>query len=356
MYYDAITAKLGLIIGITLLIIVFVPVIIRNISMIMGSTEDNDDDQEIEEKEESTAIVPYKRKEYPFSFKEFIGQTKTVENLEISIHVAKKNKMTLPHTLLYGLPGLGKTTLAELIAQALGVNFVFIEGVSLDSKDTVLKIINQITEHSIVFIDEIHQVSNRISEIWYKVMENYTIDIVEDTIYTKDVPKFTTIGATTDFGQLLKPFRDRFVHKYELLPYSMDELTSIIKKLSTISNQTATATAEIAQHTPRLAKGYIQAMHEYMLFENKSCITINEFNKLLYLKDINEFGLTNAQMRVLRVLTDTDSKLGKHSLAIASGLSIVDLEELVEPYLITEGYVARTSRGRTITDKGRQLC
>jgi Holliday junction DNA helicase RuvB len=193
------------------------------------------------------------------------------------------------------------------------------------------------------------------SEVWYKIMENYTMDIVGDTVYNVDVPRFTTIGATTDFGKLLKPFRDRFVHLYELSPYTVQELYSIIRLIGNISEEAAKSTAEISQYTPRLAKNYVKAMTEYASFSDRPGITIEEFNKLIRLKNITKFGLTDAQMRVLRALDKGGDKMGKNALAMAASLSMVDLEELVEPYLVIRGFIARTPRGREITSFGKSI-
>jgi len=340
----------GLIIGVILILATFVPIILKGFAQVWYSLYSMESTVS-----EEVSFTPHERKEFPFNFSEFIGQTRTVENLKISIHVAKKEVTPLPHTLFYGMPGLGKTTLAELIAQEMAVPFISIEGGSLDSKDGIVSVVNQITEGTIVFIDEIHQISHRMSEVWYKIMENYTMDIVGDTVYNVDVPRFTTIGATTDFGKLLKPFRDRFVHLYELAPYTVQELFSIIRLIGSVSEETAKATAEISQYTPRLAKNYVRAMTEYASYSNRSEITVDDFNKLIRLKNITKFGLTDAQMRVLHSLAKAGDKMGKNALAMAASISMVDLEELVEPYLVIRGFIARTPRGREITAFGKAI-
>jgi len=311
-----------------------------------------------EEKEPEPEEVQtyHERKVYPYNFDDFIGQPKVKESLLISVSVSKKLERAFPHTLLYGLPGLGKTTLAELIAQEMRVPFISIEGITLESKDAIIKVVNQITENTIVFIDEIHQVSSRMSEVWYKVMENNTIDILDqNSIYTLDIPKFTTIGATTDFGKMLKPFRDRFIYRFELLPYTIEELQQIIARLAEMPKEVINMTARISQKTPRLAKHYVFTMQEYAVANDRTVITVEDFKRLTYLNDINKYGLTGAQMRALHALSRAGTKVGKDALATAAHVSSVDLEEVIEPFLVIEGYVARTPRGREITGKGQLL-
>ena len=270
--------------------------------------------------------------------------------------VANKLNKPLPHTLLYGMPGLGKTTLAEIIAQEMGSSFISLEGISLDSKESILSVVTGIQRGTIVFIDEIHRMNNKMSEIWYKIMENYSIDeITETQVNAINIPEFTTIGATTDFGMLLKPFRDRFIHLYELEPYTINELTLIIRKLIMIHRKTAYRVASISQYTPRIAKNYVKAMHEYAILDNRHYATKMDFDKLLELKQLTQEGLTKAQLRVLKTLANSGTRLGKLSLAMASRVAEIDLEELVEPYLVIEGYIIRTPRGRTITEKGLRV-
>lgn len=302
-------------------------------------------------------IIPtvnkHTRKEYPYSLEEFIGQPNVIKNLEITLTVTKRQDKVLPHTLFYGPPGLGKTTLAEIIAAEMEVNFISVEGISLDSKDSILRVVNGIQEGTIVFIDEIHRMSNQMSEIWYKVMENYTIDIIDkDSVSKIDIPKFCTVGATTDLGMLLKPFRDRFQHLFELEPYSNEELIKIIKVLDpNIENDVAELLANVSQKTPRIAKAYLKAMKEYAVYYRDGNIKVDDFETLKNLKQINSKGLTNAQRRVLKVLSTSDV-IGKDALATAINASKYDLEEMIEPFLITEGYIVRTSRGRKITEDG----
>lgn len=350
------TKQWGLILGSIALAILFVPKIISGFVQLAYWVAKGNEEPVSEEPDEEMVVVPHKRTEYPHNFDEFIGQNKTIENLKISIHVAKKTGKPIPHTLFYGMPGLGKTTLAEIVSQDFGTQFISVEGITLDSKETIIQVTNQIRENCIVFIDEIHQMSGKLSEVWYKVMENFTIDtIMDEEVHTKHIPRFTTIGATTDFGKLLKPFRDRFIHKYELKPYSIKELKDIIRRLGKVTENVAENTAKISQYTPRLAKGYVHSMEEYRVYGDRPNISEEEFKRLLHLKDIDDNGLTSAQRRVLKVLHNAGNKLGKISLAMAAGISVVDLEELIEPYLVIEGYMSRTPRGREITESGLSL-
>ena len=350
MFYDETTAKA---VAVAIIFILCAGALIS--TFFHRNLRSKEEDEEPEEQPVFT-YKPHKRKEYPYNFEDFIGQRKTVENLKISTKVAKLRDRELPHTLLFGMPGLGKTTLAEIIAQEAAVSFISVEGISLDSKETILSVIQGIREGTIVFIDEIHRMTNKMSEVWYKVMENYSIDFINAMgVSVIDIPKFTTIGATTDFGMLLKPFRDRFIHTYELEPYTVAELARIVTMLADIEIKTAERVASIAQYTPRLAKNYIRSMSEYAEINNRTRINDNDFDKLLHLKNINEAGLTKSQMRVLEVLATSNSKLGKLSLAMAARTTEVDLEEMIEPYLVIEGLIIRTPRGRSITEKGLSL-
>lgn len=311
--------------------------------------ESNESEPEVE-----VADNVHTRKEYPFSLNDFIGQKNVIQNLKITTTVNKKQNKVLPHMLFYGPPGLGKTTLAEIVASEMGVNFIGIEGISLGDKQSILKVVENIREGTIVFIDEIHRMSSQMSEIWYKVMENYSIDLIDDDgVHKIDIPKFTTIGATTDFGMLLKPFRDRFQHTFELKPYVASDIQKIIKVLEpNISDEISLKLSNISQNTPRIAKSYLKAVKEYAYFYRDSHIPNQEdFDTLKRLKELTNLGLTSSQVRLLEALS-TGEVMGKKSLATALNVSEYDLEEVIEPYLITQRYVTRTTRGRKITPLG----
>lgn len=297
-----------------------------------------------------TAIA--KRTEYPFDLDDYIGQTTIVENLQLSIKAAEIRDSVLPHIMLYGPAGLGKTTLAELVAQRMQVPFITFEGTALEDAKDVLNIVSSITRGSIVFIDEIHQMSRLISELWYKVMENFRLDhLSEGSIINTDIPRFTTIGATTDFGLLLKPFRDRFVHTYELQLYTDDEIKQIIHQVLNITQGACSRLAMLCQRTPRLVRNYATNLEEIITVYSDDIVRSTHIEKLQKLKGINTLGLSRAQMRVLEALKH-GNKMGVKTLAVATNMSPVDLERSVEPFLLQSGYITRTSRGREITDAG----
>lgn len=326
--------------------------IIYAVNFYVALHNENKPTEQVED--EDTPINVHKRTEYPFTLNEFIGQKNVVENLKITISVNKKQNKPLPHMLFYGPPGLGKTTLAEIVAAEAGVNFIGVEGISLSSKEAILKVVENISEGTIVFIDEIHRMSSQMSEVWYKVMENFSIDLIDESgVHHIDIPKFTTIGATTDFGMLLKPFRDRFQHAFELKPYIASDIQKIIKVLQPqIDNEISLKISNISQNTPRIAKSYLKAIMEYAYFYRDSYSpNADDFQMLLRLKELTKLGLTNAQMRLLDALAGGEV-MGKKSLATTLNVSEYDLEEIIEPFLITERYITRSSRGRKITSLG----
>ena len=296
----------------------------------------------------------------PQTLNEYIGQTKVKENMKIYIEAAKKRKEALDHCLFYGPPGLGKTTIANIIANEMKSNIKITSGPAIEKPGDLAAILTTLSEYDVLFIDEIHRLSKNVEEILYPALEDYTLDIVIGKGPTArsiriDLPKFTLIGATTKAGSLTTPLRDRFgiVHKLEL--YTTEDLSTIVKRSAKILNidideQSATEIARRSRGTPRIANRLLKRVRDYALVlgdgEINLKITKHALNKL----EIDELGLDEIDRKILEtMITQYQGRaVGIETIAVSLGEEIDTIEDVYEPYLIQIGFIARTPRGRVV--------
>lgn len=299
----------------------------------------------------------------PLRLKEYVGQLELKEMMEIFIHTAKLREEALDHVLLYGPPGLGKTTLAHIIANEMNTNIKVTTGPALSRPGDLAAILSSLEEGDILFIDEIHRIPKVIEEILYSAMEDYAIDIVmgKDTGATTlriDLPPFTLVGATTRFGDLTAPMRDRFGIVHQLKYYSNEELATIIKRTSRIFefNITDDATLELARRsrgTPRIANRLFRRIRDFAQYEGSNIINKDITDYALNKLDIDKAGLDITDRKYLLGLIERfkGGPAGLEALAATISEETVTLEDVNEPYLLQEGFIIRTHRGRVATEK-----
>lgn len=296
----------------------------------------------------------------PQTLSEYVGQEKVKENLKIFIDAAKIRKEPLDHVLLYGPPGLGKTTLSMIIAKELGVNIRITSGPAIEKPGDLAALLSNLSEGDVLFIDEIHRLSRNVEEILYPAMEDFAIDIVTGkgqmaTSYHLPLPKFTLIGATTRAGQLTAPLRDRFGVLLRLEMYTPKELAKIIKRSasilkSSITDEGALEIASRSRGTPRIANRLLKRVRDFAQINNSEInyeIAKNALTKL----DIDETGLDANDRRLLETMIKYygGGPVGLETLAAAIGEESITIEDVYEPFLIQIGFLSRTPRGRCVT-------
>ncbi len=299
----------------------------------------------------------------PDSFDEYIGQTDVKENIKVFVKAAKLRGTNLDHVLLYGPPGLGKTTLAHIIANELGTNIKTASGPTIEKSGDLAAILSTLEPNDVLFIDEIHRIPRYIEEILYSAMEDFKLDIIiggegQSRSIKIDLPPFTLIGATTRSGDLSAPLRDRFGIMCKLEFYSDEELAEIVKRSARvldleIEENAAHEIAIRSRKTPRIANRLLKRVGDFALVEGNGVITLELVKKALTRLKINESGLDIADVQYLMSIIEkfNGGPVGIESIASSIGEEATTIEDVIEPFLLQEGYVKRTSRGRIITEK-----
>lgn len=294
----------------------------------------------------------------PKTMDEYVGQKKAKENLDIFITAAKERREALDHVLLYGPPGLGKTTLAGIIANEMGVNIRVTSGPAIEKQGDLAALLTNLSEHDILFIDEIHRMSRSIEEVLYPAMEDYALDIIvgqgpSARSIRIDLPKFTLIGATTRAGLLSAPLRDRFGVISRLELYSTDELTDIVMRSANIlgvkmDNDGAAEIASRSRGTPRIANRLLKRVRDYAQVKADGIITKNVADMALNMLEVDKIGLDRIDKNMMLSIINTfgGGPVGLDTLSATIGEDPVTIEDVYEPYLMQMGFINRTPRGR----------
>ena len=293
---------------------------------------------------------------------DYIGQKKAKEMMKVYIEAAKGREEPLDHVLLYGPPGLGKTTLAGIIANEMGVHIKITSGPAIEKPGDVAAILNNLKEGDVLFVDEIHRLNRQVEEVLYPAMEDFAIDVVIGKGATSksirlELPKFTLIGATTRAGMLSAPLRDRFGVVNRLEYYTLSELKTIIMRSAgvlgvKVDEEAALEMARRSRGTPRLANRLLKRVRDFAEVKYDGKVTKEVATEVLALLNIDSYGLDHIDREILTTMIEkfNGGPIGLETIAVSIGEDTATIEDVYEPYLIQSGFLARTQRGRIVTD------
>lgn len=299
----------------------------------------------------------------PRNFSEYVGQERLKKNLKLAIDAAKKRSEPIDHVLLYGPPGLGKTTMAAVIANEMGANIRITAGPAIERAGDLASILTNLTDGDVLFIDEIHRLGRTVEEVLYSAMEDFKLDIVigkgpAARSVRLDLPKFTVIGATTRTGALAAPLRDRFGHIYRHEFYTPDEIGKIIARSANILESkiepgAADMLSTRARLTPRIANRLLKRVRDYADVNGDGIIDTVITQQALQLLEVDELGLDPADRQMLTSIIDNygNNPVGLNTIAALTGDEMSTIEDFYEPYLLQIGFIERTPRGRRVTQK-----